>query len=287
VSPLAEPPPPALLGEAWYGTYHALATYEQLDDRFDIVHDHHAPAGPAIASRGVGVPVVHTLHGPWTENTRRFYSLVDEHVHLVAISEAQAADNPTVRYAGVVHNGIDLDEYPLRRDKDDFLLFIGRANPEKGPAIAVEVARRAGLPLTMIVKRQESLERAYWDEVVAPNLHDGVTVHESVSHEQKVDLLGRARALVFPIQWPEPFGLVMAEAMACGTPVVACPAGAAVELVEDGVTGFLRSSIDELAAAVAEVGVCSPEACRARVVARFSSVSMLDGYEALYRSLLG
>ena len=146
-------------------------------------------------------------------------------------------------------SGIRFDEA-----KDDFLVYIGRANPDKGPTVAIEVAQRAGLPLAMVVKKNEPDEKSYWDEIVAPLLHDEVEVYENVTHDCKVDLLARAHAMVFPIQWPEPFGLVMAEAMACGTPVVACPAGAAVELVEDGVTGYLRDSVEELTQAVGHVG---------------------------------
>ena len=209
-------------------------------------------------------PVVHTLHGPWTELTRRYYSLLHEHVHLVAISESQRADNPDVRVRGRrCTTASTSTDYPFRAEKDDFLVYIGHANPDKGPSIAIEVARRAGLPLAMVVKKNEPFERTYWDEIVAPLLNDEVEVFEAISSEQKADLLSRARAMVFPIQWPEPFGLVMVEAMACGTPVVACPAGAAVELVENGVTGFLRDSIDDLVAAVADVGECSPADCRA------------------------
>jgi glycosyltransferase involved in cell wall biosynthesis len=137
----------------------------------------------------------------------------------------------------------------------------------------------------MVIKRNEPFERAYWDEIVAPLLNDEVEVYEAIPHEQKADLLGRARAMVFPIQWPEPFGLVMAEAMACGTPVVACPAGAAVELVENGVTGYLRDSIDDLVDAVASIGNCSPAACRERVATMFSAESMLSGYERIYQGL--
>jgi glycosyltransferase involved in cell wall biosynthesis len=286
VSPLIDPPDPALLGNPWFDAYHALASYLAIDDQFDVVHDHSGITGTALgALRRGNPPVVHTLHGPWTELTRRYYSLLHEHVHLVAISESQRDDNPEVAYAGVVHNGIDLDAYPFRADKDDFLVYIGRANPDKGPSIAIEVARRAGLPLAMVIKKNEPFERSYWDEIVAPLLNDEVEVFEAISHEQKTDLLGRARAMVFPIQWPEPFGLVMTEAMACGTPVVACPAGAAVELIDDGVTGFLRDSIDDLAEAVLAAGTCSSEACRARVEEHFSATSMVTGYEALFASL--
>jgi glycosyltransferase involved in cell wall biosynthesis len=229
---------------------------------------------------------VHTLHGPWTAPSRLYYALLQHKVHLVAISDAQRNDNPDLAYAGTVYNGIDLDVYPLREDKDRFLVYIGRANPDKGPTLAIEIARRAEMPLAMIVKRTEPFERAYWDEMVAPMLNEEVQVYEDAPHEQKVDLLRRARAMVFPIQWPEPFGLVMVEAMACGTPVVACPSGAAVELVEEGVTGFLRDSLDDLVEAVGRAGECSPEACRARVAAHFSADAMVDRYEEIYGRLL-
>jgi glycosyltransferase involved in cell wall biosynthesis len=287
VSPMIDPPDSALLGNVWFDTYHAVSSYLAIADEFDVVHDHSGIVGPAMSAiRGGGPPVVHTLHGPWTEPSRRLYGLLDDYVHLVAISEAQRADNPDVRYAGVVHNGIKLDDYEYRDKKDDFLVYIGRANPDKGPSLAIEVARRAGLPLAMVVKKNEPFERTYWDEIVAPMLNDEVEVYEAVSHETKVDLLARARAMIFPIQWPEPFGLVMAEAMACGTPVVACPAGAAVELVENGVTGYLRDSIDDLVDAVASVGNCSPLACRERVAVNFSAESMVTGYERLFEPLV-
>jgi glycosyltransferase involved in cell wall biosynthesis len=288
VSPMADPPDPALLGNPWFDAYHSLSAYLTIvDGDFDVVHDHSGIAGSAMgALLRDHPPVVHTLHGPWTELTRRYYSLLHEHVHLVAISESQRADNPEVKYAAVVHNGIALPDYPFRAEKDDFLVYIGRANPDKGPSIAIEVARRAGLPLAMVIKKNEPFERSYWDEIVAPLLNDEVEVYEAISHDQKTDLLGRARAMIFPIQWPEPFGLVMAEAMACGTPVVSCPVGAAVELVENGVTGYLRDSIDDLVDAVASIGNCSPSACRARVEAHFSATSMVEGYEALFASLL-
>jgi glycosyltransferase involved in cell wall biosynthesis len=287
VSPLLDPPDPAVLGNPWLDAYHAVSSYLTIGDDFDVVHDHSGVAGPAMGALQRGhPPVVHTLHGPWTELTRRYYALIHDHVHLVAISEAQRADNPDVKYAGVVHNGIELDDYVFRAEKDDFLIYIGRANPDKGPGIAIEVARRAGLPLAMVIKKNEPFERTYWDEIVAPLLNDEVEVYEAISHEKKVDLLSRARAMVFPIQWPEPFGLVMAEAMACGTPVVACPAGAAVELVENGITGYLRDGVDDLVDAVASVGNCSPVACRERVEARFSAEAMVIGYERLFAEIL-
>jgi glycosyltransferase involved in cell wall biosynthesis len=287
VTPLIDPPDPALLGNAWYDAFHAAAAYLDIADQFDLVHDHSGIAGSALGALAADrTPVVHTLHGPWSEPSRKLYGLLAEYIHLVAISEAQRSDNPDIRYAGVVHNGVNLDDYPFVVDKDDFLVYIGRANPDKGPALAIEVARRAGLPLAMVVKKNEPFERAYWDEIVAPMLHDEVEVYEAIPHERKADLLGRARAMVFPIQWPEPFGLVMTEAMACGTPVIAAPAGAAVELVEEGVTGFLRDSLDGMVQAVAEVGRCSPTACRDRVSEHFSADAMVVAYERIYEAVI-
>ena len=293
VSPLRDAPNPALLGSPWIDAFHATAVYDDVERRaaagepFDVVHDHAGIAGPVIGARThTGAPVVHTLHGPWHETSRQLYGLIADRVDLVAISHSQRAEHPTVRYAGVVHNGIDVDAYPLVERKDDFCVYIGRATPDKGPTLAIEAARRAGLPLAMVVKRNEPLERAYWEEVVVPLLNDEVEVYEDIDHAQKIDLLGRARAMIFPIQWPEPFGLVMVEAMACGTPVVTCPAGAAVELVEDGVTGFLRSTLDELAAGLADARQCVPTRCRARVIEQFSSGAMVHAYADLYQRLI-
>ncbi|HXY94253.1 MAG TPA: glycosyltransferase family 4 protein [Acidimicrobiia bacterium] len=286
VTPLLDAPDPALVGNSWYDAYHAGSSYLDIGNDVDVVHDHSGIAGPTLGALRRGhPPVVHTLHGAWTEPSRRLYQLLADHVHLVAISAAQRAEFPEIRYAGVVHNGVDIDSYPFAETKDDFLVYIGRSNPDKGPTIAIEVARRAGLPLAMVVKRTEPFERAYWDEIVAPLLHDEVEVYEGISHEHKVDLLGRARAMLFPIQWPEPFGLVMVEAMACGTPVVACPAGAAVELVEEGVTGYLRDSIDGLVEAVGMVDGCSPAACRERVALHFSAEAMVNAYERIYAAV--
>jgi glycosyltransferase involved in cell wall biosynthesis len=283
----AELPDPTLVGDPWLDAHHALSAYLAIrDDEFDVVHDHSGVTGPALGALvDTGPPVVHTMHGPWTDLTRRYYEVVAPRLHLVAISDAQRGANRDVPYAGLVHNGIDTSLYSYQEHKEDFLLFIGRSTPDKGPELAIEVARRSATPLVMVVKKAEPPEQRYWDEVVAPALHDDVEVLEDISHEHKADLLARARALVFPIQWPEPFGLVMVEAMASGTPVIACPAGAAVEIVDEPTTGFLRTSVDELAQCVAEVRRCSPAACRSRVEARFSTTSMVEGYEAIFEAV--
>ena len=205
-------------------------------------------------------------------------------MHLVAISDAQRADNTDVPYLGTVHNGIDLDAYPYREKKDDFLVYIGRANPDKGPKEAITIARRAGLPLQMILKRSEPPEREYFEHEIEPLLASDIELHENVSHEMKVDLLGRARAMIFPIRWPEPFGLVMVEAMACGTPVVTTNWGAAPELVDDGVTGFRRDGDDDLVEAIGAARALSPRPPAASGSRScFSGAAMVRGYEARLR----
>jgi glycosyltransferase involved in cell wall biosynthesis len=282
VTPLEQPPDPREMGNAWYDGFHALSAYLEIGD-VDVVHDHAAIAGPVCgALLRDSPPVVHTLHGPWTDQTRLFYSVTAQHLHLVAISDAQRADNAAVPYAGMVHNGIDLASYPYCETKDDFLIYIGRANPDKGPKEAISIARRAGLPLHMILKRSEPLEREYFEREIQPLLASDIDLHENVSHERKVELLGKARAMVFPIRWPEPFGLVMVEAMACGTPVVTTNWGAAPEVVADGVTGFRRDGEDDLVEALSRVPDLAPADSRRWVEEQFSGRAMVRGYEAIY-----
>ena len=283
ISPMPEPPDPRELGNAWYDGYHALTAYMQVDG-FDVVHDHAGIVGPICgAMRNGDPPVVHTLHGPWTPQTRLFYSKAGLHVHLVAISDAQRADNTDIPYIGTVHNGVDLSSYPFRENKDDVLVYIGRANPDKGPKEAINIARRAGLPLQMLLKRSEQPEREYFEHEIEPLLASDIELYENVSHEKKVDMLARACAMIFPIRWPEPFGLVMVEAMACGTPVVTTNWGAAPELIDDGVTGFRRDGDDDLVTAIGAARGLDPAACRRRVEERFSAQAMVRGYEAVYQ----
>lgn len=285
LTPLPLPPP---LGDSSSVTdelAHVLSLYRHSDD-FDVIHDH-TGVGPVLAAaRAEGAPVVHTLHGRWTPAARRLYPLLADRVGLVAISRSQQAANPAVRYAGMVHNGIDMTGHPYNPSKEDFLLYVGRISPEKRPEVAVEVARRAGLPLKMIVKRSEPAERRYWDEVVEPVLGPGVEVMDQPPEAVKVEMLGRARALVFPIDWPEPFGLVMAEAMACGTPVIATPKGAAPEVVAEGSTGFLCAGVEEMVAAVGRCGDLDPADCRRHAQANFSAEAMVRGYERVYRDAM-
>ena len=278
-------PPSDRCGESIPEVVHALAATEVLDDLdLDLVHDH-SLAGPLTASRR-RAPTVVTAHGPAEGELARYYAMLGHDVSMVAISEFQRASQTEVPWRGVVYNAIPVEEFPFEPDKDDFCLFLGRMSPEKGPSLAIEAARLAGYPIVVAGKCNEPAERRYFEQRVRPLLGPDADWFGQADTEQKKDLLARARCLVFPIQWNEPFGLVMVEAMACGTPVVALRAGAAPEVVEDGVTGFLCDRPSELPAAINQVDQLEPKACRLRVADHFDVHAMTEGYEAIYRQVL-
>jgi glycosyltransferase involved in cell wall biosynthesis len=276
------------INSIWHDTVHSLFVHRDIG-RFDLIHQHTVFSG-LVAGAVVEVPVVLTIHGDFTDEMRQVYELVAERIWFVAISQNQRSLMPELRYAGVVYNGIDTSLYPFRERKDDFVLFLGRAHPDKGPLRAVEAARVAGVRLVMAVKVADEEEEKHWKEDVEPRLTEGTTVLGEISHQQKAELLARARAVLFPIDWEEPFGLVMTEAMACGTPVIATPRGAAPEVVSDGETGFIVSVADyadRAAEALTRVQEIDPAACRSRVAARFSQEAMVGGYEAVFQRIIG
>jgi glycosyltransferase involved in cell wall biosynthesis len=280
-------PGPNYINSIWHDTVHQLFVHQD-PSRFDLIHQHSYWSGLVGGIAG-STPVVHTLHRDFTDEMKGIYELVADRLWFVAISENQRSLMPQLRYAGVVHNGIDLDLYPLREEKEDFLLFLGRTNPDKGPVRAIKAARAAGLPLVMAVKVAERIEREHWEQDVKPILQDGTVVLSEIPHEQKVDLLGRARAVLFPIDWEEPFGLVMTEAMACGTPVIATPRGAVPEVVVDGKTGFIvpvEGYAEAAAEALRRTDEIDPKVCRAHVEERFSAQAMVAGYEAVFERIL-
>ena len=286
VSPLDEEPPRDAIGDPWYEASHVVSVYEHGED-FDVLHDHTGPVGVSVGALS-NCPTIHTLHGPFTEQAHMLYSRVARQHWFVAISESQRSMAPeNLRWGGVVYNGIPMDRYPFREDKDDYLFFLGRADEEKAPHLAIEAARLAGRRLVLCVTTKNQREQAYWAEMVEPLLGDDVEIHGECPHDQKADLLAGATALLFPIQWPEPFGLVMTEAMACGTPVIAWRNGSVPEVVADGQTGCIVTSVEEMAAAVDWVADLDPHAIRARTQERFSGEAMVSGYEQVYDRAVG
>jgi glycosyltransferase involved in cell wall biosynthesis len=275
-------PPSARLGQALPEVLHAAMASRHLDEMdLDVVHDH-SLAGPLTASERRAATVV-TTHGPVEDELGALYASLGPGTGLVAISDFQREHAPHLPWAGMVHNAIPVDDYPMRAEKEDFCLFLGRVNPEKAPDLAIRVARQAGLPIVLAAKCNEPEEKAYFDERVRPLLGRDAEWFGQANNQEKQDLLARARCLVFPIQWNEPFGIVMVEAMACGTPVVALRRGSVPEVVVDGVTGFVRDGLDELAEAVGRAGELDPAACRRHVAERFDVPVMVAGYEAVYR----
>jgi glycosyltransferase involved in cell wall biosynthesis len=278
------------LGDARIATVQALAAY-RMRHEFDVIHDHTAAVGPALGSLSDGPPVVHTLHHAWDEVQAELARLISPPVRLVAISEDQAKHAPDdVTITGVVHNGIPIDRYPFVAEKEEYLLWVGRASPDKGPETAIEAAGRLGRPLVIVVKVNQKDEREYWEGVIEPVIESSpvaIEVVPNAGHERKAKLMGEAASLLVPIAWEEPFGLVMPEANACGTPVVAFAEGAAPEVIEDGVTGYVvpAGDVDAFCAAIDRVGEIDPAACRRHIEEHFSAERMVADYERLYETV--
>jgi glycosyltransferase involved in cell wall biosynthesis len=282
-----EAPGSAAINDIMLDATHTMFALREALDRFDVLHVH-SPFSALAASVETGVPTVHTLHGSFTAEMRRLYGLIAERVWFVAISEAQKAHDTSLRYTDVVYNGIDLDRYSYTKDKGDYVLFLGRAAPEKGWLRAIEAAKAADVRLISAVKIAHWTEEKEWEEHIQPVLPDGAEVLGEIPHDVKAGLLANARAVLFPIDWDEPFGLVMTEAMACGTPVIATPRGSVPEVIVDGETGFIVSVenyAEEAAAALTRLGELDPAAGRDRVERLFSKEAMVAGYERVFESV--
>lgn len=270
---------------------HSLACYQAIAEvGIDIIHDHTWKEG-LLAASFIDVPVVHTVHGPFDEENERFYKLFQgyDRIHFVTISDYQQQCLPGLNYAGTVYNGILLDKYPYAEDKEDFFFYIGRFNEEKAPHLACEVAKELGTRLILAGKVHEEEEREYFDRHIIPYLSTDIQFVGELGHwsEEKMRLFSRAKGYLYPIQWDEPFGITMVEAMGCGTPVVTFKRGAAPEIVAHEATGFVVETMDEFVEAVRRVGEISPRKCRDRVKRLFRAQTMVEGYERLYRSVLG
>ncbi|GAA2479117.1 glycosyltransferase family 4 protein [Terrabacter carboxydivorans] len=279
-----ETPPTDQLTLALPEVVHAARVEALLREHtVDLVHDH-TLAGPLTADARTA-PTVVTVHGAM-DDLAGLYRPLGHAVSLVAVSNAQRARAPDLNWVATVHNGIDVDSFPYRAEKDDYVLFLGRFHPQKAPHLAVEAARRAGVRIILAGKCSEEVEHDYYRDRLAPLLGPDAVEVGVAGQALKRRLLAGARCLVFPIRWEEPFGLVMVEAMACGTPVVALARGAAPEVVEQGRTGFVVDRPEQLAGAIRDCAALDAADCRRYASRRFGLDTMEAGYESAYRRVL-
>lgn len=281
-----EEPPSDLLGsDVMPELISAARAHEALSKLdLDVVHENSA-AGP-LTALARPCPTVATMHGPVAGTNGEYYRWLGNSVELVAISAAQRRQAPELNWVATVHNAVDVTSYPFRAEKSDYLLWLGRFNPDKGAHLAIEVARRCGRRIILAGKLNEAPEQEYFDEVVRPLLGSDVSYVGEADGATKRELFADAACLLFPIQWEEPFGMVMAEALACGTPVVATPRGSVPEVVRPGRTGFIAADVDGLVESVRRLDEIDPAVCRADAEARFDLPVMARGYERAYRRAL-
>jgi glycosyltransferase involved in cell wall biosynthesis len=269
------------MGRASIELEHAVGAYEYVEG-CDVVHDH-TLAGPLYSIRYPKLPVVATVHMPFGRTNQAVFGAAVPRVALVAISDSHAR-GAEIPIDAVVHHGIDVDDFPFGAGSGGCLAVLGRMTPEKGIDRAIDIARRAGMPLRIGAKMREPHEQAYFEAHIEPLLGSGIEYLGELNATDKLELLTDALALLNPINWEEPFGMSMIESMACGTPVVGTPRGAAPELVEDGVTGYLRQTNEDLAEAIDHLDKLDRGACRTRVREQFSIEKMARGYLAVYEA---
>jgi glycosyltransferase involved in cell wall biosynthesis len=269
--------------------YHIVMLDQILEraDEFDIIHFHldllHFPA-----ARRLGMPNVTTLHGRLDLPDLRPFYLAFRQTPLVSISDNQRLPMPPVNWAATVHHGLPVNLHrPARSPKGDYLAFLGRISPEKGPDRAIEIALRLGMPLKIAAKVDRADQR-FWESTIKPIIdsHGSIEFIGEVNEAEKEEFIGNALAVLFPINWPEPFGLVMIEAMACGTPVIAFRTGSVPEVVDHGVSGLIVEDTDEAVSAVRGLEVLDRAGVRRAFELRFTAEHMTNNYLKVYRKLI-
>jgi glycosyltransferase involved in cell wall biosynthesis len=292
VRPLLDAAYPDAIGSSLHESDHVACAWEQIelaaerDEPFDVVHDHSGFTAVAMADR-VRAPVVHTIHCPLVGKTARFYQRHGYKAQLVAISRSQARSAPAgVQIAAVVPNPVAVENWPFRSEKKDYVLWLGRMDPVKGAHRAIAAARMASRILVLAGPVQPG-QMAYFRERVEPQV-DCRRVHYigEVGGRAKQKLIAGAAALLMPIRWREPFGMVMVEALACCTPVIAFHEGSAAEIVIDGENGMLVADEAEMARAIAQIHSIDPSRCRESVARRYDVSVTAAGYERLYRQAI-
>ncbi|BAY08017.1 glycosyltransferase family 4 protein [Calothrix sp. NIES-2098] len=269
-----------------YAVYEMLELSQvyQRSQEFDIIHSHVGISALSLASL-VSTPTVHTLHGSFTKDNRKAFS---HHQKQPYISISNAQRQIDLNYFGTVYNGIKPEDYPFKEKPQEpgYLAFLGRFSPEKGPHHAIAIAKQSGWRLKMAGKI-DVVDSKFFEQEIAPHI-DGQQIEYlgEVNHTQKAELLGNAAITLFPITWQEPFGLVMIESMATGTPVIAMNLGSVPEVIAHGETGFICQSYDQMAEMIPQALKLNRLNCRKHVESKFSVAQMVNGYEAVYQQII-
>ena len=281
-----EKPPSELLGDPIPEMIAAVEAERYLRDLdVDIIHDH-SLAGP-LHARFREAPTVVTMHGPVDGRNGDYYARLGRDIHAVAISKAQRRLNTRIRWAATVHNAVDVASFTADASKDGYVLWLGRFNPDKDPQLAIKAARACGRRIVLAGKRNEAPEKEFFDREVAPWLGPKVEYVGEADAALKRELLAKAAVLAFPIQWEEPFGIVMAEALASGTPIAAFGRGSVPEVIVDGKTGVIAADADDFPRALEAAAALDPADCRADALARFDTPVMAAGYVRAYQNVAG
>ena len=248
---------------------------------FDVVSDHTGALGLALSNL-TPTPFVNTVHGTLAGEAGALYRRVCEvtpGAALVSLTESHRSTAPDLPWTATIPNAIALHDHPCRSGRGgEYLFWLGRMSADKGPVNAIEVARASGMPMLLAGKVRGAAEQKYFDEEVQPLLGGGIDYVGEIDLQERVRLLHGARALVNPLAWDEPFGLVMVEAMACGVPVIATPRGSVPEIVVDGITGWIASTVADMAAAVERCAEIDPRECRAVAERHYSPERMVGDY---------
>jgi glycosyltransferase involved in cell wall biosynthesis len=271
-----------------YGTndltmLHIGQAYE-LQDEFDVIHDHLAPLSLPTANLA-SVPVVVTVHGPFTTENRLLFETL-RGPHIVTASQAQLYPLPNIHHAGTVYHGLPMEEYPFSESHDGYLLYVGRISAEKGVHFAVDVAQVLDMKLILAAK-VEPADMPYFKQYIEPRLSERIKWIGEVDEEERNKLMSRARAFLHPVVFREPFGLTLIEAGACGCPVIAFNRGSIPEIIKTGVTGYVVEDVEGMMDALHNIDAISRAACRAHVLEQFNVGRMTDGYEAIYKKVVG
>lgn len=255
----------------------------QMQEEFDIIHDHTHVVGLPAANLAT-TPVVMTLHDPVFDNYKPLLETLTNPA-IVTISHEQAKPAPKMNNIGTVYNGLSMDHYPFSATHQGYLLFCGTFRPQKGAHSAIKVAKKLNMPL-ILAGKLDDWQLSYFKKEIEPHLSDTIHYIGEVNEKERNNLMKNALCLLHPIEWLEPFGLVLIEAMACGCPIIAFNRGSSPEIIRNGISGYVVNTIDEMVEAVQKVESVNRAVCREYVLQNFNAQRMTDGYERMYRKVI-